>query len=69
MLMDNLRSEFGGPEFDPHITVVRAVTLSPEDALERFRSACEGVKPYSFHARGVHTGTCLSLFFDAAPQV
>ncbi|KMT03865.1 hypothetical protein BVRB_8g188360 [Beta vulgaris subsp. vulgaris] len=68
-LMDNLRSEFGGPEFDPHLTVVRAVTLTPEDALDRFRSACNGVKAYSVHARGISIGTCLNLIFDPTPQV
>ncbi|KAE7996335.1 hypothetical protein FH972_001066 [Carpinus fangiana] len=43
-LMESLRSEFGGPHFEPHITVVKAISLTPDDALRRFRSACEGVK-------------------------
>lgn len=68
-LMDSLRSEFGGPELEPHITVVRAVTMTLEDALEKFRSACKGLKVYNVQARGVSTGTCLYLLFDSSPQV
>ncbi|CAI0560886.1 unnamed protein product [Linum tenue] len=46
-LIDGLRSEFGGPEFQPHVTVVGAVHLTEQDALSRFNSACEGLKPYA----------------------
>ncbi|CAN1847296.1 Cyclic phosphodiesterase [Linum perenne] len=46
-LMDGLRSEFGGPEFQPHVTVVGAVSLTEQDALNKFKSACEGVKAYT----------------------
>ncbi|CAN1847295.1 Cyclic phosphodiesterase [Linum perenne] len=45
--MDGLRSEFGGPEFQPHVTVVGAVSLTEQDALNKFKSACEGVKAYT----------------------
>ncbi|CAI0475618.1 unnamed protein product [Linum tenue] len=45
-LMDGLRSEFGGPEFQPHVTVVGAITLTEQDALSKFNSACEGLKAY-----------------------
>uniref|UniRef100_A0A803MVD2 RNA ligase/cyclic nucleotide phosphodiesterase family protein n=1 Tax=Chenopodium quinoa TaxID=63459 RepID=A0A803MVD2_CHEQI len=68
-LMDTLRSEFGGPELVPHLTVVRAVTLTPEDALEKFRLACNGLKAYSVQASGISTGTCPYLLFDATPEV
>ncbi|CAL1410449.1 unnamed protein product [Linum trigynum] len=46
-LTDGLRSEFGGPEFQPHVTVVGAVHLTEQDAISRFNSACEGLKPYT----------------------
>ncbi|CAI0560710.1 unnamed protein product [Linum tenue] len=46
-LTDGLRSEFGGPEFQPHVTVVGAVRLTEQDAISRFNSACEGLKPYA----------------------
>lgn len=72
-LMTTLRSEFGGPEFEPHVTVVGAISLSPEDALEKFRSACKGVKPYTANGKGVSTGTffyqCVFLLLEATPQV
>jgi len=56
-LMDSLGSEFGGPKFEPHITVVGAVSLTPEDAVEKFRSACEGRKAYTATVDRVATGT------------
>ncbi|KAK4259497.1 hypothetical protein QN277_005822 [Acacia crassicarpa] len=46
-LMSGLRSEFGGPEFEPHITVIGAISLTSGDALKKFRSACEGLKAYN----------------------
>lgn len=36
-IMAALRSEFGGPAFEPHITVVGAISLDPDDVLRRFR--------------------------------
>ncbi|GFY87118.1 hypothetical protein Acr_05g0007570 [Actinidia rufa] len=33
-LMSGLRSEFDGPKFEPHITVVGAISLTEEDALD-----------------------------------
>ena len=56
-LMSALRSEFGGPEFEPHITVIGAISLATDDALNKFRSACEGVKPYTATVERVDTGT------------
>ncbi|TYJ30589.1 hypothetical protein E1A91_A06G140600v1 [Gossypium mustelinum] len=32
-LMEGLRSEFGGPQFEPHVTVVGAISLTADDAL------------------------------------
>ena len=55
-LMDSLGSEFGGPKFEPHITVVGAVSLTPEEAVEKFRSACEGRKAYTATVDRVATG-------------
>ncbi|KAL5542056.1 hypothetical protein UlMin_009766, partial [Ulmus minor] len=37
-LMEGFRDEFGGPQFQPHITVVRAINLMADDALSKFRS-------------------------------
>ncbi|CAD5179438.1 unnamed protein product [Musa acuminata subsp. malaccensis] len=45
-LVSPLRSEFGGPAFEPHITVVGSIGLAPDDALRRFRSTCAALSPY-----------------------
>lgn len=65
-VMDTLRSEFGGPEFEPHITVVRAIRLSTEDAIAKFRSASKGLRAYTVYGRGVHGSK--GLVFYPTPQ-
>ncbi|KAK8487653.1 hypothetical protein V6N13_063028 [Hibiscus sabdariffa] len=56
-LMEGLRSEFGGPPFEPHITVVGSISLAPDDALAKFRAACDGLKAYNATVDRVATGT------------
>ncbi|OIW00491.1 hypothetical protein TanjilG_27604 [Lupinus angustifolius] len=56
-LMASLRSEFGGPPFQPHVTVVGAIRLTPDDAIKKFRSACDGLKAYDVTVDRVATGT------------
>ncbi|KAG6594517.1 Cyclic phosphodiesterase, partial [Cucurbita argyrosperma subsp. sororia] len=72
-LMSSLRSEFGGPEFEPHITVVGAIRLTPQDALNKFRSACEGVKAYQATVDQVSIGTtfyqCVFLLIHPTTEV
>ncbi|KAL7211550.1 hypothetical protein ACSBR2_014417 [Camellia fascicularis] len=68
-LMLALRSEFGGPEFEPHITVVRAISLTENDALDKFRAACHGVKPYTATVEKFATGTsCVFLLLHPTPE-
>ncbi|XP_030968227.1 cyclic phosphodiesterase-like isoform X2 [Quercus lobata] len=71
--MDSLGSEFGGPKFEPHITVVGAVRLTPEDAVEKFRSACEGCKAYTATVDRVATGAffyqCVFLLIHPTTEV
>ncbi|XP_065045953.1 cyclic phosphodiesterase-like [Musa acuminata AAA Group] len=45
-LVSPLRSEFGDPAFEPHITVVGSIGLAPDDALRRFGSTCAALSPY-----------------------
>ncbi|MFS7952857.1 putative cyclic phosphodiesterase, 2',3'-cyclic-nucleotide 3'-phosphodiesterase [Helianthus anomalus] len=47
-LMIGLRSEFHGPEFEPHMTVVGAITLTENDACDKLKKACEGLKAYNY---------------------
>ncbi|RWV99103.1 hypothetical protein GW17_00038002 [Ensete ventricosum] len=71
-LMGALRSEFGGPKFEPHITVVGAISLGPDDALRRFRSACAALSPYTARVSAVSRGTffyqCVFLLIDPSPE-
>ncbi|GLT52543.1 hypothetical protein SLA2020_258780 [Shorea laevis] len=72
-LMVGLRSEFGGPEFEPHITVVGSICLTQDDALAKFRSACQGLKAYTATVERVATGTffyqCVFLLLQPTPEV
>ncbi|KAK9152532.1 hypothetical protein Sjap_000012 [Stephania japonica] len=71
--MEALRSDFGGPEFDPHITLVGAIRLTESEALDKFRSACEDLKrAYSVQMKSVSCGTffyqCVYLQLQPTPQ-
>jgi hypothetical protein len=72
-LMTTLGSEFSGPHFDPHMTVVGAIELTPDDAVNKLRSACEGVKPFDVTVDRVAAGTffyqCVYLLVHPTPQV
>ncbi|XP_074557923.1 cyclic phosphodiesterase-like [Curcuma longa] len=67
-IMAALRSEFGGPAFEPHITVVGAISLAPDDALHRFRSACAALSRYPARVSTAAAGTFF-LFIDPSPEV
>ncbi|CAN6444667.1 unnamed protein product [Victoria cruziana] len=56
-LMGSLRNEFGGPEFDPHITMVGAIRLNRKDAIAKLVAASEGLKPIRFRISSVSKGT------------
>ncbi|MCD7451667.1 hypothetical protein HAX54_012988 [Datura stramonium] len=73
-LMDGLRSEFGGPQFEPHVTVVGAIRLTEAEARDKFRKGCEGVKKvYSATVEKVDTGTfyyqCVYLLLHPTTEV
>ncbi|KAF6173880.1 hypothetical protein GIB67_039831 [Kingdonia uniflora] len=72
-VMNGLILEFGGPEFQPHITVVGAITLTESDALLKFKSVCKGLKPYPVRIDTVSTGTffyqCVYLLLHPTPEV
>lgn len=72
-LMGNLRSEFGGPEFEPHVTVVGAIRLTKEDALHKLQSSCSGLKPYPARINTASKGSffyqCVFLLLDPTPEV
>ncbi|KAK9714493.1 hypothetical protein RND81_06G098600 [Saponaria officinalis] len=72
-VMQTLANEFNGPEFEPHVTLVGAIKLTPLDALSKFKSSCVDLKPYDAHCKGVVTGSffyqCVFLLLDSIPQV
>ncbi|XP_058196416.1 cyclic phosphodiesterase-like [Rhododendron vialii] len=72
-LMAGLRLEFGGPEFEPHVTVVGPVSLTEDDAIDKFHAACQGVRAYTATVEKVATGTffyqCVFLLLHPTPQV
>ncbi|KAB5534239.1 hypothetical protein DKX38_017325 [Salix brachista] len=72
-LMAGLTSEFGGPQFEPHVTVVGANSLTEQDALEKFNSACDGMQAYNATVDRVATGTffyqCVYLLLHPMPEV
>ncbi|PNY12828.1 cyclic phosphodiesterase-like protein [Trifolium pratense] len=71
--MTTLGSEFSGPHFEPHMTVVGAIELTPDDALNKLRSASEGVKPFDVTVDRVAAGTffyqCVYLLVHPTPQI
>lgn len=72
-LMGGLRSEFGGPQFEPHVTVVGAIMLTEDEARDKFRKGCEGVKAYNVTVEKVGTGTffyqCVYLLLHPTNEV
>ncbi|KAL4563405.1 hypothetical protein LXL04_027446 [Taraxacum kok-saghyz] len=72
-LMVGLRSEFGGPEFEPHVTVVGAITLTEDEARDKLKKACEGLKSFNATVQKVATGTffyqCVYLLLHPTTEV
>lgn len=72
-LMGGLRSEFGGPEFEPHVTAVGAISLTESEASHKFGNACQGLKAYNASVDKVESGTffyqCVFLLLRATPEV
>ncbi|KAG0492981.1 hypothetical protein HPP92_006379 [Vanilla planifolia] len=72
-LMSSLRCEFGGPSFEPHITVVGDLRLRRNDAIASLRSAASSLKPYKARVASVGCGNifyqCVYLLIDPSPEV
>ncbi|KAI3741619.1 hypothetical protein L1987_59293 [Smallanthus sonchifolius] len=72
-LMFGLRSEFGGPEFEPHVTVVGAISLTEDEARDKLKKACEDLKSYNATVERVATGTffyqCVFLLLHPTTEV
>ncbi|KAK8970552.1 Cyclic phosphodiesterase [Platanthera guangdongensis] len=72
-LMFSLRSEFGGPAFDPHITVVGDLRLHRNDAIAFLHSSAASINPFTARISAVSHGAvfyqCVYLLLDPSPQV
>ncbi|CAH9114263.1 unnamed protein product [Cuscuta epithymum] len=72
-LMEGIRSEFGGAQFEPHVTVVGGMRLTEREARDKFRKACVGLKPYGATVSKVATGPffyqCVFLLLHPTPEV
>lgn len=72
-LMEALGSEFSGPTFDPHVTVVGAINLTADEAKKLFEATCDGLKAYTATVDRVATGTffyqCVFLLLRSTPEV
>ncbi|CAL9226004.1 unnamed protein product, partial [Arabidopsis halleri] len=62
-LMEGLRSEFGGPSFDPHLTLLGPFKLTASEAKRMFMAACEGFKAYPATVDQVSAGTPPCIFY------
>ncbi|XP_004289556.1 PREDICTED: uncharacterized protein LOC101295378 [Fragaria vesca subsp. vesca] len=72
-VMEGLKTEFGGPEIEPHIPVVGSIRMTDEDVLDKFRSLCSK----NFHAYQAKVNLvvttnfyhqCVSLLIDTSPE-
>lgn len=72
-LMNDLRSEFGGPSFEPHVTVVGVQRLTKSQACANLEAACRAVAPYTCRlnqvARGTHFYQCVYILVQPTPEV
>ncbi|KAM0867470.1 hypothetical protein ACQ4PT_041980 [Festuca glaucescens] len=72
--MAGLRAAHGGPPFEPHATVVGAVTLRRSAAIEALRAAAvAAVAPYTARVTGVARGDffyqCVYLLLEPTPEI
>ncbi|KAF3640160.1 Cyclic phosphodiesterase [Capsicum annuum] len=72
-LMEGLRSEFDGPHFEPHVTVIGAIRLTEAQARDLFKIACQKLKPYSAKVEKIDAGTfyyqCVYLLLKPTTEV
>jgi len=72
-VMNELRSEFGGPSFEPHVTVVGVQKLTKAQACANLEAACRAVAPYTCGLNQVACGTffyqCIYVLVHPTPEV
>lgn len=72
-VMEGLRTEFGGPEIEPHIIVVGSMLRTEEDAIHLFREACNIITRFECTVDHIETSPffyqCVSLVIDPIEEV
>nr|XP_011466148.1 PREDICTED: cyclic phosphodiesterase-like [Fragaria vesca subsp. vesca] len=67
-VIEGLRDEFGGPEIEPHITVVGSMLKTEEDATRQFKDACDIITRFECTVDHIETSRfyyqCVSLIID-----
>ncbi|XP_062006782.1 cyclic phosphodiesterase-like [Rosa rugosa] len=67
-VMEALREEFGGPEIEPHITIVGSCLMTEDEAIGSFREGCNSVKQIYCKVENFETSKfyfqCLSLVME-----
>ncbi|XP_062001868.1 cyclic phosphodiesterase-like isoform X1 [Rosa rugosa] len=67
-VMEGLRAEFGGPEIEPHITVLGSMLRTEEDAIQQFKDACNIITRFECNVDHIETSRffyqCVSLIID-----
>ncbi|KAI5326302.1 hypothetical protein L3X38_035376 [Prunus dulcis] len=65
-LMEGLRSEFGGPVIEPHITLTGSIRLSPDDVLNKFEALEDPIEGYVPKVEAVVTRRCMIYYVTTA---
>lgn len=72
-IMEKLRIEFGGPAFEPHVTVVGAQRLKKAEACAMLEAACTAMSSYTCRLTDIAGGTffyqCVYALVEQTPQV
>lgn len=72
-VMEGLREEFGGPEVEPHITMVGSCLMTEDEAINTFRGACNAIKQFYCKVDNLETSQfyfqCVSLVIEISEDV
>lgn len=72
-VMEGLREEFGGPEVEPHITMVGSCLMAEDEAINTFRGACNAIKQFYCKVENLETSKfyfqCVSLVIEITEDV
>uniref|UniRef100_A0A804Q2E7 Cyclic phosphodiesterase n=1 Tax=Zea mays TaxID=4577 RepID=A0A804Q2E7_MAIZE len=65
-IMEGLRAAYGGPAFEPHVTVVGDFRGRRSEAVKVLRAAAASVQPYTARVTGVARGSFFYQWWELA---